>query len=533
MIIKEIVPSGSIPAVVVNANTSAQPIELERVESANTQIELAQQTSLIAGQSDSTTQSPENKSKVAYLTNVASIPVATDKVQTQSTKSSDDPPTLEYSDEYLAQEFSSKHSDKLKYTAGQGKWFRWTGSYWEPDRVLKTFHDVREFLIRKARIILQKKPNWANQLASASTVSNVERLARSDPRHTITVEQWDANKWIIATPKGTVDLQMGELREAKPEDYSSKITSVAPGGDAPLWKEFLERVTGRDKDMQAYLQRVAGYLLTGETREHALFFLYGPGGNGKSTFLETLKDIMKDYATTVPLGALMASKNERHPTEIAKLHGARMAVATETEIDGEWDEVRIKQLTGGDTVTARFMRQDFFDFVPQFKLIVAGNNKPRVAKVDDAIRRRFQIIPFVEKIEQPDKDFRKKLNAELGGILSWMIDGALEWQKQGLNPPKAVIEATEEYLDEENPVGQWVEDCCERVASAEEPSKALFPSWAMWCQANGVNAGSKKALTQHLSELLGIKPKKISSGDRGLKGIRLRPDCAAENLRVA
>lgn len=543
---EETVVLGSTPSAIVEAAGSKTPAELEALASDDPENFNSQQTvdatevathvtpdvvptqpTLVPAQDlergDATTPQTTITPDSAAVAEKENDKKRSTKSGTNSIK---EPLTLDFTDEFLAREFSAKHSKELKYTAERNRWFHWNGSYWEPDRVLKAYDKVRHFAKAKAESILENNPETAMRLASAATVANIQKLARSDARHTIQQEQWDTNAWIISTPNGTVDLKTGELHDALPEDYSSKITSVAPVGDAPLWLRVLEDITGGDVALQQYLQRLAGYLLTGSTKEHALFFLYGPGGNGKSTFLETLREIMKDYATTVPLGALMASKNERHPTELAKLHGSRMAVATETELGGTWDEVRIKQLSGGDMITARFMRQDFFEFLPHFKLIVAGNNKPHVAKVDDAIRRRFHIIPFTQAIENPDKDLRNKLRAELSGIFKWMIEGALEWQRQGLNPPESVLAATQDYLSEEDTVGQWVEECCELAKDAQSLSAELFASWQKWCAENDADVGAKKTLTQRLSEFPGITTVKIGKKRaRGLRGIRLKPEC--------
>jgi putative DNA primase/helicase len=441
---------------------------------------------------------------------------------------STDPQPLEYSDDALAREFSGEHERILKYVGVQKQWLYWKGTHWQPDETGMTIEEVRRFTARKAQALLKgddakKKLGLATHLSSSATIHAIERLARSDPRHATALDTWNADPWIISTPSGVVDLETGVLRTALPEDYCSKLTAVGPSGDCPIWRGFLDRVTGGDTELQAYLQRVIGYALTGSTREDVLFFFYGTGGNGKSTLLETIKGILNDYATSVPLGTLMASKNERHPADLASLYGARMAVATETESGRSWDETRIKLLTGRDDVKARYMRQDFFEFQPEFKLLIAGNNKPHFGKVDQAIRRRVHLIPFAAQITDPDVNLPDKLRAEWPGILQWAIDGALEWQKQGLHPPKAVIAATEEYLSQEDTVGRWVADCCELGPGGEELSAGLWGSWERWCKENGERAGGRNILTQRLGEQYGLTKTKIGhAGKRGLSGIRLK-----------
>jgi putative DNA primase/helicase len=264
-----------------------------------------------------------------------------------------------------------------------------------------------------------------------------------------------------------------------------------------------------------------GYCLTGSVCENALFFLYGSGGNGKSTFLETARAILGDYARTAPTGMLMASKSDRHPTEVAGLRSIRMAIATEVEEGRAWDTARIKALTGGDSITARGMRQDYFDFPPKFKLVIAGNNKPAIVKVDEAIRRRFYILPFSVKIDAPDLDFREKLKKEWPGILAWMIDGCLIWQKQGLSAPRSVSEATSEYLCEQDIVGRWIEENCDLKPSVKTPVGELFQSWQDWCAKTHEQPGSIRAFGAALTERPGISRTQLGHArTRAMVGIR-------------
>jgi putative DNA primase/helicase len=262
-----------------------------------------------------------------------------------------------------------------------------------------------------------------------------------------------------------IDLKTGCQRSHRPEDYMTKMTGAAADSSCPtpLFDAFLDTVTLRDKAYQAFLARVCGYSLTGITREHAMFFLHGDGGNGKTVFINTVSGIMGDYHRTAPIETLTATQNEQHPTDLATLRGARMVSATETEEGRRWNESKIKTLTGGNRISARFMRQDFFEYDPQFKLMVSGNHKPGLRSVDEAIRR-FNLLPFVAKISETEKDkeLGNKLMVEWPGILHWMIAGCLDWQQQGLAPPKAVNEATDNYLAAEDTVTRWLDDCCEK-----------------------------------------------------------------------
>ena len=238
------------------------------------------------------------------------------------------------------------------------------------------------------------------------------------------------------------------------------------------------------------------------TVEHALFFLYGTGGNGKSVFIDTIAGILGGYHTTAAMTTFTAARNEQHPTDIAKLMGARLVSAVETEEGRLWAEAKIKQMTGGDAVAARFMRQDFFDFHPQFKLLIAGNHKPGLRSVDAAIRRRFNLVPFEVRIpkDEQDKDLADKLKAEWPSILSWMIGGCVEWQQDGLDPPECVARATDEYMTEEDAVGAWLKECCGLDAQARTRASRLFESWSRWAKAANEWIGSQKAFSQKLRD---------------------------------
>jgi putative DNA primase/helicase len=331
----------------------------------------------------------------------------------------------------------------------------------------------------------------------------------------------------------TINLCTGEQYEPCPTDYLTKIAPVAPGGDCPLWRTFLERITDGDDGLQAYLARVCGYWLTGHTREHTLFFLYGTGANGKSVFIETIQGLMGDYATTAPVETFMATRGERHPTELAALRGARLVVAPETESGRHWNESRIKQLTGGDTIAARYMRQDFFEFKPTFKLCIVGNHKPSFRTVDEALRRRIHLIPFTVTIPNNERDLNliEKLKAEWPGILSWAIEGGLKWRRGGLNPPEAVRAATNEYLEAEDSFSAWLNDCTQPCNDwGFEKSGNLFASWKEWAERAGEKSGSQKRFADTLQGR-GYPKKKGTGGVRGFEGIRLKMQDYSDDSR--
>ena len=287
-------------------------------------------------------------------------------------------------------------------------------------------------------------------------------------------------------------------------------------------------MTGGDADLVGFLQRMSGYALTGTTQEHALFFLHGTGANGKSTFINAVTAVAGDYHKAAPIETFTASQNERHPTDLAGLRGARLVTSVETEEGRRWAESKIKALTGGDKIAARFMRQDFFEFTPTFKLVIAGNHKPGLRSVDEAIRRRFHLIPFTVVIppHERDKILGDRLRAEWPGILAWMIGGCLKWQQHGLAPPPAVQAATANYLDAEDAIAAWLDETGLRDVNAWEATKTLFGSWKTWADNAGERAGTMKRFVQNL-EARGLTPERRTQA-RGFRGFRIGTDLYGE-----
>lgn len=424
------------------------------------------------------------------------------------------------SEEDLALQFARENEAGLRYCAKWEQWLAWDDVRWAPDTTLLATHHARDLCRRAAAACGNARA--ALVLGAARTVAAVERLARADRRLAATVDQWDADPWLLNTPGGVVDLKTGELRPCDPALHMTKVTGAAPGGDCPTFLRFLDRITGKDADLQAYLQRVFGYALTGDTSAHALFFGYGTGANGKSVLIDTVAGVLGDYHKTAPIETFTESRGERHPTELAMLRGARLATATETEQGRRWAESRIKTLTGGDRVAARMMRQDFFEFDPQFKLFIAGNHRPGLRSVDEAMRRRFNLIPFAVTIppEERDAGLKAKLRAEWPGILAWMIVGCVEYQRLGLAPPDAVRAATDAYMEGEDAISAWMDDACERDPQARETNSALFSSWKAWAERHGEFVGQVRSFTQAL-EARGFQPWRTTQA-RGRVGLRLK-----------
>jgi putative DNA primase/helicase len=419
----------------------------------------------------------------------------------------------------LARAFAAKYADSLRYVAVWGHWLEWDGVRWQKDTTLHTLDRVRSLC------------EQAKNKVRATTVAAIERLAKADRRLAATTAQWDANCRVLNTAgddgAAAFDLCTGSGRAPDPLDYTTKKTACrcAPAGTPrPLWTAFLDRVTDHNAELQGFLQRYVGYCCTGLTTEHVFVFAYGTGANGKSTFINTVAGILSDYATGADMSTFIASNTEHHPTDLAKLMGARLVVSQETQKGRRWDETKIKALTGGDKITARFMRQDFFDFEPAFKLFISGNHKPRLTSVDEAMRRRLLLVPFTVQIPaaERDKDLAEKLKPEWPAILRWMIDGCLEWQRIGLAPPAIVLDATKSYFADQDMLQQWLDDCIEDGGQfAFSRTTELFASWKAWCETRNAKPGSAQTLSESLADR-GLVKKRNNVGQQGFRNLTIK-----------
>lgn len=400
------------------------------------------------------------------------------------------------SEDTLAAAFETRKEGRLAYLHKFGYWliFNTETGIWARDYQELVFHWVREFV---RGMNAEQSAKWAKAAVAAS----VEKYARASPGFAFIGDEFDADPWLMGTPGGVIDLRGGRVIAPSPIHYVSKCAAVQPTETpAPLWLEFLAQATGNDIEMVGYLQRLCGYCLTGETSEQILVFIYGTGGNGKGIFMNTLRAVMGEYARQAPMQIFLANNGDRHPTELANLFGARLVLASESPEGRRWDEERIKSLTGGDAISARFMNRDFFEFVPRFKLVVASNHKPRIRTVDDAWRRRLHLVPFIHKPAMPDPDLPHKLKDEYPAILHWMIEGAEWWSREGLSPPGTITKATEDYFLEEDVIGLWFAECCERAASATTERKELYHSFEQWCRGMGHSAATMHSVTRWLKQ---------------------------------
>ncbi|MDZ7809989.1 MAG: phage/plasmid primase, P4 family [Arhodomonas sp.] len=287
----------------------------------------------------------------------------------------------------------------------------------------------------------------------------------------------------------------------------------------------MERVLP-DREVRAFVKRFAGYALTGSTAEQVLAFMYGTGRNGKSVFIETLAALMGDYHTATRIETLSVTRGGGIPNDVAALAGARLVTVSETPEGSRLNESLVKDLTGGDTITARFLRHEFFQFRPQFKLWVRGNHKPQIRGTDDGIWRRVMLIPFTVQIPEPEVDptLTEKLRDELPGILQWAIAGCLEWQRQGLRPPATVANAVREYRSEMDTLATFIEERCVIAEHAMASAKALYQDYTQWCEQSGERPVSQTRFGMSLSERGFPKDKGGAANTYHWFGIGLKTD---------
>lgn len=402
----------------------------------------------------------------------------------------------------------------------------WDGvARWRPDRTGFVQRLIAEFLGVWGATKLARK--------TARVHASIERLLTFSDRIVLEPGRWDEDPDLLGTPAGVINLRTGELRPHKPELRISKYTAVTPASDdddwvPERWDRFLMEALQGDVDAIEALQQYIGYAATGHTREHTFLALLGRGGAGVSTFVNACMHVLGDYAKATAAETFTSSSTDKHPADLAALVGVRLVVAPEVERGRRWAESRLKSFTAGDPISARVMRGDPFTFRPVAKVIVTGNSLPGLSAVDPAIRRRLLVKEFNNVPATPQRDLLERLIDDEGPqILRWIIEGASIWYERGLDVPGSMRAAADRYLDTEDVLGIWLDECVEVDAGASESSAELFRSWRATCEARNEAPGTAKAFAQ-LLQGRGFKSDKnvmdAVSGRyrRGFRGLRLR-----------
>ncbi len=409
-----------------------------------------------------------------------------------------------------AERLVQRHGADLRYCYPWNKWVVWDGRRWTTDNTgeikRRAKETVRSIYAEAASAEDDNKRRDIAKHAKASEATAritalIELAASSLP---ILPEDLDADPLLLNCENGTLNLRTAELQPHRRDHFITKLVPVEYDTSAicPRWNDFLHQITGGKVQLIGFLQRAIGYALTGDTREQALLILHGPGANGKSTLIETLMILLADYAQQTPTDTLLMKKAGAVNNDLADLRGARLVAAVEADEGRRLSEALVKQLTGGDQVTARRLYENSFTFRPQFKIFLATNHKPIIRGTDNAIWRRIRLVPFDVTIPpaQQDKTLPAKLRAELAGILAWAVRGCLEWQRDGLGLPEEVKAATEDYRAEMDVLADFLSECCTATPEAETKSQSLYEAYEKWCKQSGEQALSQKLFALRLNE---------------------------------
>jgi putative DNA primase/helicase len=392
----------------------------------------------------------------------------------------------------------------------QWGWLVWDGKRWARDNGNQRITELAEETVRQIYREAAETDNpderaklakWA--IASESRQRIAAMIDLAAPMCLASPDEFDADDWLLNCQNGVLNLRTLEFMPHNPNLKLTKLAPVTydPNADCPKWKAFLQRIFNNNERLIRFVQRAVGYSLTGSTREQCLFFLHGTGANGKSTFLEVIRALLGDHAATTEFSTFVTDRKSSVRNDIARLHSARLVTAIEVGEGKRFAEELIKTLTGGDTVAARFLYREFFEFRPRFKVWLAANYKPEIRGTDYAIWRRIRLIPFTVTIPPDEQipDLAEQLKGELSGILNWALEGLRDWLANGLQPPPEVTEATEAYRAEMDIVGLFVQDACVADPQAVTPSKTLYEAFREWCAENGHELLTPKQFGRRLS----------------------------------
>src|SRR5215207_6529092 len=439
-----------------------------------------------------------------------------------------------------AERLADRHGANLRYCHPWGKWLLYYGTRWRVDdrgAVVRLAKDTARSIFEEAKeahsdAAANQLGKWASSSLSESKLRAMISLCQSEPGIPVLPDELDASPDLLNVLNGTIDLRSGKLREHRREDLITRIVPVEydPDANAPAWETFLQRVLPGE-ELRAFVRRAVGYSATGDTSEQCMLINHGGGANGKSTFQETIAAALGDYAMRAPTEMLLAKRAGGIPNDVARLKGARFVAASETEEGRRLAESLIKDLTGQDTITARFMRAEWFDFEPTHKLWLSTNHKPEIRGTDNAIWRRIRLVPWTVTIPpaEHDKKLPEKLRGELSGILSWIVRGCLEWHRVGLRAPNEVRKATGAYRAEMDVLAGFLVDCCEVGTSHWDYAKDLYASYKRWCDEVGERPESQRRFGGHLSER-GFSRDRGGSRAAGIwRGVRLSEEEKARN----
>jgi putative DNA primase/helicase len=433
-----------------------------------------------------------------------------------------------------AQRLVAAEGNNIRYCYENKKWYVWDGRIWSKDDSGKIYrlakqtakgmlHEAADLQDEEERKLLVSHEQRCESEGRLNAMVSVARWQEGVP---IKLTDFDCDPMLLNCFNGTMDLSTGNLFEHRREKLISKMAEVEyrPEEKCPTWLEFMDTVADGRVELTEYLQRCVGYSLTGQTVEHALFLLYGRGANGKSTFLEVLRHIFAEYSQTADFSSFLASNVQTVRNDLAKLNGARFVTASESDSGKRLDETIIKQMTGGDTVFARFLYSEGFEFTPQMKLWLGTNHKPTIRGQDEGVWRRIRLIPFTVSIplEQQDHNLRDKLKQEASGILNWALEGLVQWHAKGLEEPAVVKDATNDYRTDQDVLAHFIATRCTEEDDLESPARDLYQAYKKWAEETNEYVMNERGFSNALSER-GFRKVRLCEGNMW-KGIGLTSD---------
>ncbi len=448
-----------------------------------------------------------------------------------------------YDDTGNAERFTDNFGEIVRYSYIRKNWYFYNGKTWVIDQEGKVKNLADEILKKMKQepvyiadgVKEEDAINFRQKHIKYTRGSNGKTNMLKESQHLlpITPESFDKDKHLLNVQNGYLDLHTGQLHEHDKSKFFTKIASIEYTDkiDCPLWIDFLNQIFDGNKPLIDYMQRAVGYSLSGSTEEQMMFILHGNGRNGKSVFLDIITEMLGNYTTNIQPQAIMVKQQSNNASpEIAKLDGARLVTTTEPNEGMRFDEGLIKQLTGGDKVTARFLHENEFEYTPQFKLWMATNHKPFIRGTDDGIWRRMAIIPFTVQIPQHkvDKQLKNKLRREMKGILNWVVEGYQEWKRTGLNEPKIIKDQRNDYRTEMDVTELFIEECCYRKQGKREKAKDLYHAYSQWARENNQYVMNSTKFGKEMSN----KFQKIRSNGSWYVGLQLRDEYSGHGFQL-
>jgi putative DNA primase/helicase len=430
--------------------------------------------------------------------------------QTRTNSNSETKSIFPRTDAGNAEFFAHEYKDKLRYDYGGRRWLLWSNHWWAEDPCQTVLQMAKEaarkrlrvrFVLRDTKAEGKAEGAWAHKSESRARLEATLEIAKSEPSLATSGGEWDASPWLFGAVNGVINLRTGKLREGKRSDLLTMHTEVAfdPEAQCPRWLRFLEDIFGGDRELIGYIHRALGYCLSGATTEQVVFLCYGHGSNGKSTFLDVLRSVLGDYAYNLPFSTFELKSRSAIPNDVAALAKRRFVTALETNECAPLNEARIKLLTGCDPVSARFLYREFFTFTPVAKFWLATNHKPPVADDSPGFWRRIRLIPFLNQFTgREDKNLGAKLKAEAPGILRWAVEGCLLWQREGLGVPAVVKAASQAYREENDKVGEFLDEGYEIAPDATIPAAELWSDYLQWTDSNQDRPLDRKVFSARL-----------------------------------